>query len=164
MEKIEKILFNGLEGILNQDDFHKKQKEILSRARNKIIQDINNNRITWKRVIGERETFTAEVIVQDGRDEEINLPATLKMIYFSGSDETQGDYYPGLYLGNEFTNKYIDVGNHLLLTDASHDSDFEKINKEIFKLPQYIYNRSEKYIADEKWKANQDKKKSFSFW
>lgn len=128
--QVYEVLLQGLETISGREEFQERVDKVEDAATDRIIQDTKSQKITWRRDLGRsvlgEEYFTAKVTVQNGRGEEIQLPATIS--YKSSYTDDTGflDEYVELSLGDN---------EDICLASIRDNSSFKEIAENIFKLP-----------------------------
>jgi len=79
------FFLDGLETILNQEQFDKARTAVEEEAFDRVFDNQDKGKLVWKRVGEDLEDFTSELAVKNSKGEEIVVP-----VYFYFSVDSEG--------------------------------------------------------------------------
>jgi len=85
-EEAKKILFRGLEIVVNEGEFRERSRQIEEAAFERVFEDTFQDRVNWNRDVQGRESYTAEVTVENVSGEEVIIPVVFHTNYFEWPD------------------------------------------------------------------------------
>jgi len=86
---IGELLYEGLENTLCREDFYKESRAVNDAAFKKIISDINEGKIQFKRDLSEKVIGKTEAKVKNYKGIEVNVP----VVFFITASDNLTDYY-----------------------------------------------------------------------
>jgi len=81
-EKAKKTLFRGLETVVDEREFKEKSRQIEEAAFERVFGDTFQGVVNWNRDVQGRESYAAEVTVENALGEEVTIPVVFHTNYF----------------------------------------------------------------------------------